>query len=125
MNISLFSASVSKSLLIVLGTLQFSLGRGQCRPVESRLPTGLGQPYRLPTLPTAPAPGTVVPRLFSLMLAAFSADAAGTGPRLAPAPRLPAALREKSHRIKINRCYTSASWSGKVSSKYFHNKRLT
>jgi len=110
-------ASVSKSLLIVLGTLAFSLGRGQCRPVESRLPTGLGQPYGLPTLPTAPAPLNVFPRIFCIMLAVLFSRAAGSGLRLAPAPRLPAALREKSSRFKINQCYTSAAWIGMDSRK--------
>jgi hypothetical protein len=117
MNIIFSFASVSKSLLIVLGTLALSLGRGQCRPVESRLPTGLGQPNGLPTLPTAPAPMMLFSRLFCIILAVLFSRAAGSGLRLAPAPRLPAALREKSSRFKINRCYTSASWSGMDSRK--------
>src|SRR5688572_29578224 len=48
----LYIATVSKSLLTVLGTLPAS-GYGKCRLVESRLPTRLGQPCGLPTLPTA------------------------------------------------------------------------
>ena len=46
--------SVSKSPLIVMGTLPKPWGGGQCLPVERVLPTGLGQPFGLPTLTTAP-----------------------------------------------------------------------
>ena len=41
--------TVSKSLLIVIGTLPENTACGECRPVESRLPTGLGQRCALPT----------------------------------------------------------------------------
>ena len=46
--------SVSKSPLIVRGTLPKPWGGGQCRPVERVLPTRLGQLFGLPTLTTAP-----------------------------------------------------------------------
>jgi hypothetical protein len=46
--------SVSKSLLIVIGTLPGNTACGECRPVESRLPTGLGRCEASPTHSTGP-----------------------------------------------------------------------
>ena len=53
--------TVSKSLLIVLGTSPENAvfqGYGKCRPVENMFPTGLGQPSGLTTLSTAPTSAT-------------------------------------------------------------------
>ncbi len=47
-------ATVSKSLLIVIGTLPGNTACGECRPVGNMLPTGLGRCFASPTHPTGP-----------------------------------------------------------------------
>ena len=68
---------VSKSLLIVLGTLpkRAVLGYGKCRPVENTFSTGLGQPFGLTTLPTAPTATTTA--LSYLFLTTFANEQRG------------------------------------------------
>ena len=86
--------SVSKSLLIVWGTLPLTafLGYGKCRPMENRFPTGLGQTSGLTTLTTPPTTTVVFsfPEFLRFLIAAGTqagrCPLASWGPSARPAP---------------------------------------
>ena len=91
--------SVSKSLLIVWGTLSLPavLGYGKCRCVENRFPTQLGQTCGLTTLTTPPMTTVVfsLPVILRFLLTAGTQAGrrplASWGPSARPAP-VPAAV---------------------------------
>ena len=88
-----FIPTVSKSLLIVLGTspeMAAKLGYGKCRPVENMFSTGLGQPSGLTTLTTAPTSATTS---FSLPQTGSACIPHRPGGAVWSLPRVPALLK--------------------------------